>query len=242
MITQDIQSLNPGELVELFSLDLSSLGGTILRWHGYTQLSSIWWQGFEYVPWAIEATGFGKTGDSQQPTPTLTVGNIANDSTGNPVPGVITALCIYYDDLVGAKLTRHLTFGKYLDAINFPAGNPTADASQEMTPEVWYIEQKTSENNDTVQFMLVSALDFAGVQLPRRQIVANSCTWIRIGGYRGTYCNYTGAAMYDINNNSTSDSTQDACAGTLTACKTRFGQYNVINFGSFPAASIIISS
>ena len=92
MITSDIQKLEPGELVQLFELDASEIGGDVLRFHGYAQ-GAIWWQGNEYAPWAIEATGFAKSGDAQQPAPQLRVGNIGQDADGNPVPGVITALC-----------------------------------------------------------------------------------------------------------------------------------------------------
>jgi lambda family phage minor tail protein L len=43
------------------------------------------------------------------------------------VDGSITALCLSYQDLVGAVLTRHRTLGKYLDAANFGGTNATAD-------------------------------------------------------------------------------------------------------------------
>lgn len=56
MITADIQKLEPGELVALYELDASEIGGDVLRFHGYAQ-GPIWWQGNEYSPWAIEATG-----------------------------------------------------------------------------------------------------------------------------------------------------------------------------------------
>lgn len=106
----------------------------------------------------MQLEGFEKTA-AQQPVPKLSVGN---------VNGGITAMCLAFQDLVGAKITIHRTFGKYLDAVNFPDGNPTADPTQEIPPEIWFIERKASEDNEVVQFELSSAMDFGGVMLPRR--------------------------------------------------------------------------
>ncbi|CAI8828277.1 hypothetical protein EMIT0347P_20650 [Pseudomonas sp. IT-347P] len=46
--------------------------------------------------------------------PTLSVGNV-------------TELCLAVKDLLEFKLTMRHTLGSYLDAANFPVGNPTAD-------------------------------------------------------------------------------------------------------------------
>jgi lambda family phage minor tail protein L len=229
-IRYDIQTLEPGELVELFELDATQQGGDILRFHGHTQVGSIWWQGNEYSGWPIQTEGFARTGEGQQPTPTLSVGN---------VEGSITALCLYLDDMVGAKLSRMRTLGKYLDAANFPDGNPSADPEEQLPPELWYIEQKTEETNETVTFELASALDFNGTQLPRRQIVANVCSWLTFGGYRGPYCGYTGSAYFDRDDNPVADPALDRCGGRLTSCKRRFGENNPLPYGSFPAADLI---
>ncbi|WP_020201862.1 phage minor tail protein L [Cupriavidus sp. WS] len=231
-ITCDIQGLEPGALVELFELDATDQGGDVLRFHGYTQAGSIWWQGLEYSGWPIQAEGFARTGDGQQPAPTLTVGN---------VDGSISALCLFLQDLVGVKVTRRRTLGRYLDSVNFPGGNAEADPDEELPPELWYIEQKTAETSETVAFELSTALDFNGEQLPRRQIVANVCTWLTIGGYRGPYCGYTGAAYFDRDDNPVGDPTLDRCGGRLTSCKCRFGENNPLPFGSFPAADLLRS-
>lgn len=229
MITQDIQGLEPGEKVELFELDATGIGGDFFRFHGY-QASEIWWQGKEYSAWPIQAEGFARSGEAQQPVPILSLGN---------VDGSISALCAYFDDLVGARLYRHTTLGKYLDARNFPDGNPTADPNEAFPSELWYIEQKKSESNDIVQFELSSALDFNGVQLPRRQIVANVCWWLSTGGYRGPYCGYTGQACFDKNDKPVTDPRLDQCGGRLSSCQCRFGEHNPLPFGSFPAADLI---
>ncbi|OAI63579.1 tail protein [Ralstonia solanacearum] len=229
-ITADIQRLEPGALVELFELDATAVGGDMRRFHGYAQVGSIWWAGNEYGPWPIEATGFERTGQGQQPAPRLAVGN---------VDGSISALCLYTADLVGAEVRRRRTLGRFLDARNFPEGNPEADPAEELPVEVWFVEQKTAETKETVEFELSSALDFNGVQLPRRQIVANVCGWLMVGGYRGPECGYTGAAMFDRDDNPVGDPSLDRCGGRLSSCKCRFGVNEPLPFGGFPAADLI---
>lgn len=227
MITADIQGLEPGARVELFEMDSTMIaGGSVLRFHGYQQVATIWWQGNEYTAWPIQADGFAKTGEGQQPSPKLSVGN---------VDGSISSLCILMDDLVGAKVVRHVTLGQYLDARNFAGGNSTADPTQEFPADVWFIEQKTAETNEVVEFELASSLDLQGQMLPRRQIIANLCPFI----YRGAYCNYTGSLMYDVNDQPVAVKVLDVCSKRLSGCKIRFGATQVLNFGGFPAAALV---
>lgn len=219
-ITADIQSLEAGEFVELFELDCTSFGGDLLLFHGYINDGPILWQGKQYEPWAIEAEGFSRNGVGSLPTPVLRVGN---------VDAKISALCIAFDDLVGAKLTRRRTFAQYLD------GRPEADPSQELSPEIWLVEAKTREDRQQVEFELKSAIDFEDQRLPARQINANFCPWV----YRGAECNYTGSAMFDSDDNPVIDPTRDKCGKRVSSCKARFGQWQVINFGGFPAADTL---
>lgn len=230
-INQDVQKLEPGALIEFYELDTTLAGlAEIARFHGMPDRNSLWWDGEEYHPWPITSEGFDLTSD-QPPTPKLAVGNI-NLS--------ITALCLAYDDLVGAKLTRRRTFAKYVDAINFPSGvNPDADPTQEMPPEIWYIERKSAETPEAVEFELASALDFNGVQLPRRKILASRCMWISIGGYRGPYCGYAGPAVATADDTPTSDPALDRCGGRVASCKLRYGENNPLPYGGFPAAGLM---
>lgn len=242
-ITLDIQKLDPGSIVELFELDATSIEGPVQRFHGYPESGTIYWQGEEYEPWAIEATGFARTSEGKQPLPTLTVGNIGLDESGDPVPGVISALCLAYGDLVGARVVRHRTLVKYLDAENFEGGNENADPDEELPLEVWIVEQKTREDAEYVEFTLSSPIDFSDRMLPGRQIIANVCPWLWKGGYRGAYCGYTGDAWFDADGNPVSDETLDRCGGRLSDCKKRFAAQQgvsedaaVVNYGGFPSA------
>ncbi|MFJ9531258.1 phage minor tail protein L [Herbaspirillum sp. NPDC101396] len=225
-ITSDMQKLEVGQRVELFELDATSISGDILRFHGYADVGPIWWQGNEYSPWPIKAEGFAKTSDGQPPTPKLSVGNI---------DGSIGAACLYLDDFVGAELTKRTTLGKYLDAINFPDGNPEADPEEEFPPEIWFVEQKVSETDEVIEFELSSPLDFDGLMLPGRRIIANLCPWV----YRGTECGWTGVTFYDAKDQPLTDPNLDRCGKRLSSCKCRFGEYEELPYGGFPAADLI---
>jgi lambda family phage minor tail protein L len=218
-ITSDIQQLEPGSLIELFEVDCTAIGGDMLRFHGHLQSTSIFWQSNEYKPWPIQGAGFEHTSDAQQPEPTLTVGN---------TNGTISALCVFLADMVGARVTRHRTLSKYLDAVNFQNGNPTADPGEEMAVELWYIEQKTSETNVQVEFTLSSALDFGGQQIPARQI-ASACQW----KYRDANCGYTGSAYFTIKDIATDDPALDRCSMKISGCECRFGVNEPLPFGGF---------
>jgi phage-related protein len=435
-IKYDIQKLRPGELVDLFELDCSGIGGSILRFHsGVNELGQdIVWQGNTYSRFPIEVEGFQKTGKGSLPRPMIRVANVTN---------MVSALILELDDLVGAKLTRHRTFAKYLDrenyngwigyglqtnrtnyatmgspvsmqiyggitleafviatdladAYNFVAGkyngtdyggfelyvtstgaveffvrgigsvdsvqssgtitpgtsyhiagtyndaentlrvfingehtiksstisldgtsaefrvgkrsdasyewnglvdnvrlynrrvgrtemqqhmirnytdntnlvgswsfeqdllddtsnnndgtasipaptyrywvdtNPTADPNIEFPLEVYYIDRKSAENKVFCEFELVSSLDLQGVKIPRRQVIANCCSWI----YRSTECGYTGGPVATIMDVLTGDPALDQCSRRLTGCKLRYGTYAELPFGGFPAAGL----
>lgn len=223
-IESDVQQLTPGPILEFWELNATSIGGGIVRFQGQ-QEGKIWWQGQEYDAWPIHGEGFERTSD-QQPTPKLLVGNVDRS---------ITILCQALDDLVGATLTRRRTFAKYLDAVNFSEGNPTADPTKEFAPELWFIERKSAESFEAVEFELSSALDFNGVKLPRRQIIANQCPF----AYRGPLCNYTGPPVADELDQPTDNPSLDKCGRRLASCKLRLWPDDTLNFGGFPAAGLV---
>lgn len=222
-IAQDVQTLNPGALIDLWELDATAIGGGIVRFHGRND-ETIWWQGNDYAPYAIRAEGFAMTTD-QQPSPKLMVSN-AN--------GAMSQLCLQYEDMVGAVLLRRRTFGKYLDAVNFDAGNPFADPTQEQI-ERYFVERKSAENYDAVEWELSSPLDFQGVQIPRRVIVANQCSF----RYRGPGCAYIGPPVADEYDVPTSNPLLDKCGHRLQSCKLRQWPDGVLNYGGFAAAGLV---
>lgn len=227
-IAQDINSLSAGSLVELFVIDMTTLGGSVLRVHaGTNELGgNVIWQGNTYIPFPIEATGFEFTSKQTLPRPVLRVANVT---------GYLGTLVRSYDDLIGTKVTRKRTMVKYLDAVNFTGGvNPTADPTAALPDDVYFIDRKSSENKVLVEFELAASFDVAGVQLPRRVVVQNTCPW----AYRGPECTYSGTKYFDASDVSVSTLAADVCGKRLSSCKARFGAAAELPFGGFPAAGL----
>lgn len=143
-------------LVELHTLDCSSIGGAVYRFtpNVYSDGSSITWQGNIYTPLALTSTGWTLTSAGTQPQPTITVTN-ANKTLLSAVIGL--------GDIVGATYSRMRTYQKFLD------GQPAADVTQYIGPDVYYVYQKTSHTNQAISWQLSSVLDRPGLKLPARQ-------------------------------------------------------------------------
>ncbi len=249
-INSDYQKLEPGDEVRLIEVDGTAFGmDDVLRFHAYNiphtpeeitaaggnesklPAKSIWWQGNEYRAWPYQIEGLEASTDGTSAQPKLTVANL---------DGSITALCLAYDDMLLAKVTIHDTLAHYLDARNFPAGNQTADPTQEKL-RVYYIDGKTAELNTAIEFVLSSPMDLQGLMIPTRQM-HSLCVWCARGKYRtGDGCDYAGTRYFDDKNNPVDDPSLDKCSGTLTGCKLRFGENNELPFGGFPGTSLIRS-
>ena len=247
-LNSDYQKLEPGNTVRLFEVDGSAFGlDEVLRFHAYNlshtpeeitaaggdnaklAAKSIWWQGKEYGAWPCQIEGLEMATSGSTAQPTLTLANLN---------GSITALCLRFEDMAQAKVTIHDTLAHYLDANNFPEGNPTADPEQEKK-QVYYIDRKSLENDETVEFELASPADLRGLQIPTRQI-HSLCTWCSRGWYRtGKGCDYAGTRYFDENGQPVDDPSQDKCGGLLSDCKKRFGENNPVPFGGFPGAALI---
>lgn len=228
--TADIQSLSPSALIELFTLDASGIGGDVFHFHaGTNELGgNVVWQGVIYTRYPVEAEGFELRANGTAPRPKIRAANIG---------GTLGAAIRTADDLVGAKITRHRTFARYLDAVNFAEGNASADPNVAFNDEVYYVDRKVTENRVMIEWELVSSLDLAGVKLPRRQIIANVCCW----KYRSAECGYTGDPVANIYDIATTNSAEDVCGKRLASCKLRFGSNGVLRYGGFPAAALIKS-
>ncbi len=227
-IHAEIQKLAPSAVIELFVLELSLFGQGMIFFHAGTNAlqQRLVWQGKAYDAFPIQVEGFEFNGNGQIPRPKLKVANVT---------GAITALVLTYQDLVGAKITRKRTLAKYLDAVNFPGGvNPTADPSAEFADDIYYIDRKSRETRDVIEFELAASFDLEGVNLPRRQIVQNVCPW----RYRSSECGYTGTHYFDANDQRVTPSSQDICGKRLPSCQARFGQTSELPFGGFPAAGL----
>tara|TARA_R100000329_G_scaffold20263_2_gene19916 strand:+ start:109 stop:729 length:621 start_codon:yes stop_codon:yes gene_type:complete len=186
----ELQKLNPSARIELFVLELveglhyatgnPSNVPTIYRFHSGTNMNTnanIIWQGNTYQRFPISFEGAEFTGRGQVPRPVLTVANLGGISRSGSVITVTDLMIIVnlttpHNDLADAKLTRITTLASELDAANFPNNNNPfgTPSSNELPQEIFFIDRKTTESRDIVQFELVGALDQANLKLPKRQV------------------------------------------------------------------------
>jgi lambda family phage minor tail protein L len=228
-LSAEFQLIAPSAIIELFELQLNTTQhgvDTLYRFHAGANSNAngeIVFDGESYMRLPIEATDFNWNGTGQLPRPKLSVSNLM---------GTITALLLSLPNgLEGAKVTRRRTQARYLDAVNFPGGvSPyTPDPLAEWPREVYFIDRRSTENRDVVEFELASSFDLAGVRAPKRQCI-NICQWV----YRSPECSYTGTTYFDANDESVPDPEEDVCGKRLNSCKLRFGENEVLPFGSFP--------
>jgi lambda family phage minor tail protein L len=234
-VRSDVTQLGALEMVEMFIWDATAIGGGILRWHPGTTVDTdgkpigvggpIIWQGQTYEPMPIEATGFEVSSTGKLPRPTLRAANIGGE-LGNYLRSI--------SDGLNAKVTRKRTLGKYLDAANFPNGNPYANSATSFPDEVFYVARKANENPVFVEIELAVKFDVQGVQLPRRQVIAGVCQWV----YRSAECSYAGPPVQDIDGNPTTDPAKDQCRKTISACEARFGT-GILRTSAFPASLLV---
>lgn len=228
-IASDIQKLYAGKLVELFELDATNIsGGGVYRFHsGINELGDdIVWQGQTYVRFPIEVEGLEVSGSNTGPParPTIKVSNY---------DGLMGAEVRTLGDLLTSKLIRRRTFVRYLDAVNFAAGNLSADPNAYFPEEIWFIDRKSKENAVFIEFELVSALDITGVMVPNRQCIQNTCTW----AYKSAECGWIPGAYYTKGDEATTLE-YDSCGKRLSSCKIRFGEYAQLPYGGFPGVGL----
>ena len=183
------QEINPGAIVELFTLTLDSTlhgASTVYRFHNGANLNSngkVVWNGNEYERFPIQCEGFEFTGRGTLPRPRISISNIL---------GTITAIMqnvnetTIGNDLNGTKLVRIRNLVRFLDAVNFPGNtNPhgTPDPTAEFPQEIYFLDRKVSENRGVVQWEAISALDLVNVKLPKR--IATRSIFPGIGTFVG---------------------------------------------------------
>jgi lambda family phage minor tail protein L len=144
--------------VDLYKLDGTDIGITAPFYFTAATdgVSTVSFGGQVYTPIPIDASGFTSTSDGSLPRPKLTVSNVNK---------FIQPFIFQYNFLAGARVTRTRTLDIYLD------GRPTADSTQKMPDQVWYIDQIEGMTKSVITFSLVSPMDRPGVMLPKRQIL-----------------------------------------------------------------------
>lgn len=181
-VFSDIQKVNPSSIIELFKLTLKeglnyATGNpdnvtTTYKFHAGSNLDAygdIVWNGETYIRFPVEASGFAFQ-RGQLPRPTITISNM-----GTPSMSLALLAANRFtagNDLTGASVTRIRTMARFVDAANFsgatnPFGTPDSDA--EFPREEYYIDRKSAENREVVQFELAAIFDMAGIRAPKRQ-------------------------------------------------------------------------
>ena len=249
-----LQGIAPGALIELFQLELNVPQHGVAEtyyFHAGTSLSNnedLIWAGQSYMALPIEVEGFEYSGQGTLPRPRMRVSNIM---------GTITALILTLPEgLEGAKFTRIRTLARFIDSANFPAGvdylltedsfalmyedstfiyqevgNPfgTPDPTAEFPREIYFVDRKSAENRDVVEFELASAFDMAGIRAPKRQCITR-CQWV----YRSNECSYTGTNYFNVSDVAVGNANEDICGKRVDSCKARFGQSAELPFGGYP--------
>jgi lambda family phage minor tail protein L len=227
----------PGPIVTLYDLDLSTIGvSQILHFTGGGNGSSVvpvTFQGVAYTPVELKTSGWSASGTGPFPQPQLQVSNV-ND--------LFSGLVRQYQDLIGARLTRKRLFRSFLDD-GTNGGQGTAAL---FSVDVYFLYQKTSHNKMYVQWKLASSLDQQGQQIPARQVTRDWCgfqyrTWNAATlafDYTHVDCPYTGPRFYDETDAQVGDGASDACSKKVSGCGPRFAGTGYLPIGSYPGAGM----
>ena len=219
----EVDKSTQGVLLDLFELDLTQFGGGIFYFCNQQNEKggNVFWRGFEYQSYPIQIEGAALTNEGASNRPKLTVSN---------AEGLVVGLAEQYDLLVGAKVVRRQVLEKFLDAVNFTNGNPSADPTQEFVT-LYTIGQMATLDRYTATFTLNLPVETDDALVPARLIIANVCSW----EFRGDGCGYDGFAIMDQFGNPTTDMAKSGCPGRLKDCKAHFGKTAVLPFGGFPS-------
>jgi lambda family phage minor tail protein L len=240
-----VRNFAVGELVTLFQIDLSNLGGSTYYFTNnvFEELRAISFGGQEYTPLPIMMEDIATSADGGPAQPRMMIA-----TSGGPV----NALISQYRDLRGARVTRLRTFAEFLDTRPDDAGgievNPGADGDAILSTDLFLVDRKVAANKTMAEFQLVAPTDQDGVQLPLRVCKKRFCDkQYRINNGDGTFT-YTGrnnpcpwgqapvedgGEFFDINDQPT-NAINDICSKTLTGCALRFGDVSALPFGGFP--------
>ena len=256
-IASDVQEFDLGEYVELYELDLTSLGGGITRITSHTNVTSQSSPdrislGSDSMKLTDDYMAFSQSGSVASPIsfngntyiPINCKAEGFEFTSKNQLPRPLFPVSIVgdtgsalrtlirdYDDLIGIPFTRRRTFSQYLGSTGQP----------EMPQDVYAIERKIVQNNLFVKWELSAFMDHEGKKIPGRLILKDNCTHVyRIYSdgsfdYSIATCPYTGTSYYDKNGNVTS-AANDKCGKKLSDCKLRFPD-SPLPTRSFPGAS-----
>ena len=266
-ITSQLQGIAPTEVIELFQLELNADQHGVNQTYYFdggrqNDGAGVTFGGQLYTSIPMEADGFAYNGQGSLPRPTLRISNLFS---------TITALIATLPNgLEGAKVTRIRTLARYIDDVNFrsetlllvteggdrlttesgdffeafsSSGNPhgTPDSTAIFPKEIYYVDRKSAENRNLIEFELASAFDLAGVRAPKRQCISR-CQWV----YKSAECGYDPTVgpgkvvngvtftRFDANDEEVTSDADDVCGKRQSSCECRFGENKELPFGGYP--------
>ena len=266
-LTSQLQGIAPTAIIELFQLELNADQHGVNQTYYFdggrqNDGAGVTFGGQFYTPIPMEADGFAYNGQGSLPRPTLRVSNLFS---------TITALIATLPNgLEGAKVTRIRTLARYIDDANFtnpPSllttesgdllttesgdfiqvllsdGNPFGipDSTAIFPKEIYYVDRKSAENRNLIEFELASAFDLAGVRAPKRQCISR-CQWV----YKSVECGYNPTVgpgkevdgvtftRFNANDEEVTSDADDVCGKRQSSCECRFGENNELPFGGYP--------
>ena len=140
----------------------------------------------------------------------------------------------------GDRLTTES--GDFFEAFS-SSGNPhgTPDSTAIFPKEIYYVDRKSVENRNLIEFELAAAFDLAGVRAPKRQCVSR-CQWV----YKSVECGYDPTVgpgkvvggvtftRFNANDEGVTTDADDVCGKRQSSCECRFGENNELPFGGYP--------
>jgi lambda family phage minor tail protein L len=230
-IQEQVQKLSAGELIELYQLDITALGGQTYHFTSSVNgANPVEFDGVTFTPIDLETSGWEWNGQGAAPRPRLKIANTSQ---------LITVAVIEFKDLVGGKVTRIRTFKRFLD------GQPDADPSAIFPVDIYSIERKVTQNKVFIEWELSMSLDQSGKKLPGRQILRDACTHrYRVYNpetaefdYTEATCPYSGTAYFNDVGQQVFDASRDRCGKRLSDCRKRFGSAGVLPTRAFPGVA-----
>lgn len=214
-IQGDLQALSQDTTIQLFTLNnynpLSPYDSFL-----FTNHIGVRFGAKVYTPLACGIDKLKITSQGTQPEIGLTV----SDQNA-----VITKLIQEFQFIEGANLTTIITKKRYLD------GEPMGDAPVEDRTiariDMRVARRQSHKPGEGIIFVLSNAIDFDGVELPRR-LALRKCTW----QYRSAQCGYAGSRFFTKAGVPTLDREEDSCGRELLDCRKRF---NEERYGGFPS-------
>ena len=228
----ELQKLAQEGVIELFTLDASSVSGGVHRFCGEREADggAITFNGIEYPFVPIKGEGFEWNGDGTLPRPKITV-----SALNAAFYSMVVAMMAEDEGMILLRRDRTLT--KYLD------GHAEEGHDYRFPADLYVIDRILSMDKAAIQFELICPTDLPRAKLPSRQALRNSCPWIyrHYNSTTGQFvydttentCPYAGIACFKKDGTMTTNPAEDVCGRRLSDCVLRFGR-TALPYGAFP--------